>query len=176
MDEINLDMKKNEMLQLDEINRLKKSLDESMNSNKGSEQKLMVRVKELNDQLVNKDQTNLKLTNDMNVLQLNLNDYSQQNIQLEQTLEDYRNRTESIAQGSSELQNMMLEKDTQIKKYMNELKTVKEEKNKLSISLSKSEENNSVLQQTIKDLESKISDMQNNLESKDDQLNQTIDE
>lgn len=176
MDEINLDMKKNEMLQLDEINRLKKSLDESMNSNKSSEQKLMVRVKELNDQLVNKDQTNLKLTNDMNVLQLNLNDYSQQNIQLEQTLEDYRNRTESIAQGSSELQNMMLEKDTQIKKYMNELKTVKEEKNKLSISLSKSEENNSVLQQTIKDLESKISDMQNNLESKDDQLNQTIDE
>lgn len=176
MDEINLDMKKNEMLQLDEINRLKKSLDESMNSNKGSEQKLMARVKELNDQLVNKDQTNLKLTNDMNVLQLNLNDYSQQNIQLEQTLEDYRNRTESIAQGSSELQNMMLEKDTQIKKYMNELKTVKEEKNKLSISLSKSEENNSVLQQTIKDLESKISDMQNNLESKDDQLNQTIDE
>jgi len=176
MDEINLDMKKNEMLQLDEINRLKKSLDESMNSNKGSEQKLMVRVKELNDQLVNKDQTNLKLTNDMNVLQLNLNDYSQQNIQLEQTLEDYRNRTESIAQGSSELQNMMLEKDTQIKKYMNELKTVKEEKNKLSISFSKSEENNSVLQQTIKDLESKISDMQNNLESKDDQLNQTIDE
>lgn len=176
MDEINLDMKKNEMLQLDEINRLKKSLDESMNSNKGSEQKLMVRVKELNDQLVNKDQTNLKLTNDMNVLQLNLNDYSQQNIQLEQTLEDYRNRTESIAQGSSELQNMMLEKDTQIKKYMNELKTVKEEKNKLSISLSKSEENNSVLQQTIKDLESKISDLQNNLESKDDQLNQTIDE
>lgn len=163
MDEINLDMKKNEMLQLDEINRLKKSLDESMNSNKGSEQKLMVRVKELNDQLVNKDQTNLKLTNDMNVLQLNLNDYSQQNIQLEQTLEDYRNRTESIAQGSSELQNMMLEKDTQIKKYMNELKTVKEEKNKLSISFSKSEENNSVLQQTIKDLESKISDMQNNL-------------
>lgn len=176
MDEINLDMKKNEMLQLDEINRLKKSLDESMNSNKGSEQKLMARVKELNDQLVNKDQTNLKLTNDMNVLQLNLNDYSQQNIQLEQTLEDYRNRTESIAQGSSELQNMMLEKDTQIKKYMNELKTVKEEKNKLSISFSKSEENNSVLQQTIKDLESKISDMQNNLESKDDQLNQTIDE
>jgi len=59
---------------------------------------------------------------------------------------------------------------------MNELKTVKEEKNKLSISLSKSEENNSVLQQTIKDLESKISDMQNSLESKDDQLNQTIDE
>jgi len=176
MDEINLDMKKNEMLQLDEINRLKKSLDESMNSNKGSEQKLMARVKELNDQLVNKDQTNLKLTNDMNVLQLNLNDYSQQNIQLEQTLEDYRNRTESIAQGSSELQNMMLEKDTQIKKYMNELKTVKEEKNKLSISFSKSEENNSVLQQTIKDLESKISDMQNNLESKDDQFNQTIDE
>jgi len=59
---------------------------------------------------------------------------------------------------------------------MNELKTVKEEKNKLSISLNKSEENNSVLQQTIKDLESKISDMQNSLESKDDQLNQTIDE
>lgn len=116
MDEINLDMKKNEMLQLDDINRLKRSLDESMNSNKGSESKLMERVRELNDQLVNKDQTNLKLTNDMNVLQLNLNDYSQQNIQLEQTLEDYRNRTESIAQGSSELQNMMLEKDTQIKK------------------------------------------------------------
>jgi chromosome segregation ATPase len=74
MDEINIDLKKTEMLHLDEINRLKKSLDESMNSTKSSEQKLMDRIKELNDQLVNKDQTNLKLTNDMNVLQKNLSE------------------------------------------------------------------------------------------------------
>lgn len=74
MDEINIDLKKTEMLHLDEINRLKKSLDESMNSTKSSEQKLMDRIKELNDQLVNKDQTNLKLTNDMNVLQRNLSE------------------------------------------------------------------------------------------------------
>jgi SMC interacting uncharacterized protein involved in chromosome segregation len=59
---------------------------------------------------------------------------------------------------------------------MNEVKSVKEEKSKINASLTKSEENNSVLQQTIKNLEHKINEMQNSLQSTDEQLNQTIDE
>lgn len=88
MDLINIELKKNEMLLMDDINKLKKQIDDSMNSTQSNETKLMERVKELNEQLKSKDQTNLTLTNDMNTLQKSLSEYSNQVISLESELED----------------------------------------------------------------------------------------
>lgn len=88
MDLVNIELKKNEMLLLDDINKLKKQLDDSMNSTQSNETKLMERVKELNEQLKSKDQTNLTLTNDMNTLQKSLSEYSNQVITLETELEE----------------------------------------------------------------------------------------
>jgi len=76
------------MLLMDDINKLKKQIDDSMNSTQSNETKLMERVKELNEQLKSKDQTNLTLTNDMNTLQKSLSEYSNQVISLESELED----------------------------------------------------------------------------------------
>lgn len=72
MDTINVEMKQSELLLNDEMNRLKKQLDESMNSTQDNTAKLMERVKELNEQLKSKDQTNLSLTNDMMSVQKSL--------------------------------------------------------------------------------------------------------
>jgi len=88
VDLINIELKKNEMLLMDDINKLKKQIDDSMNSTQSNETKLMERVKELNEQLKSKDQTNLTLTNDMNTLQKSLSEYSNQVISLESELED----------------------------------------------------------------------------------------
>jgi len=76
------------MLLMDDINKLKKQIDDSMNSTQSNETKLMERVKELNEQLKSKDQTNLTLTNDMNTLQKSLSEYSNQVISLESELEE----------------------------------------------------------------------------------------
>jgi len=88
VDLINIELKKNEMLLMDDINKLKKQIDDSMNSTQSNETKLMERVKELNEQLKSKDQTNLTLTNDMNTLQKSLSEYSNQVISLESELEE----------------------------------------------------------------------------------------
>mmetsp|Transcript_34270 Transcript_34270/g.28918 ORF Transcript_34270/g.28918 Transcript_34270/m.28918 type:complete len:297 (+) Transcript_34270:260-1150(+) len=176
MGAVNIEFKKNEMLQSDEISRLQKSIDQSHNSTQSNENKLMERVKELNVQLVSKDQTNLKLSNDMTNVQKNLSEYSQLNIELEQTIEDYKNRTESVTKGSSELQGMLLEKDAQIKKFMNEVKAVKEEKKKVDVNLGQREGENLVLQEKIANLDLEVNNYKNSLESTDEQLNETIDE
>jgi predicted nuclease with TOPRIM domain len=98
------------------------------------------------------------------------------NLELEQTIEDYKSRTEIVAQGSSELQSMLLEKDAQIKKFLNETKALKEERKGLQTTLGQQVKEVQDLQSRIQELDGDISNQKNSLRSNDEQLNQTIEE
>lgn len=133
------------------------------------EEKLLSRIKELNDKCTSKDQSNTNLSNELNNLLVNEEQLKNQNSELDRTVEDLQSKIFLNNQGSSDLQKILIEKDHILRK-------TKEENKNLTINCEKLANDNSHLQITIVNLKEDIKNYDTNLSQTDAQAKDMIED
>jgi len=107
------------------------SKDSDLNSKSDTEQKLMDRIKELNEMCNKKEQNMTKMSNQLNEMMFREEELNSQIALLDKQLLEFKGKHNQTKESSIELQKMLSEKETLLKKLKEEkdaeIKFVKEE-------------------------------------------------
>lgn len=114
-----------------ELNKKLNSKDSDLNSKSDTEQKLMDRIKELNDMCVRKEQNMTKMSNQLNEMMFKEEQLQKQIALLDSQITEWKTRNTQAKESTGELQKMLNDKEALLKKLREEkdaeVKFVKEE-------------------------------------------------
>jgi len=114
-----------------ELNKKLNSKDSDLNSKSDTEQKLMDRIKELNDMCARKEQNMTKMSNQLNEMMFKEEQLQKQIALLDSQITEWKTKNTQAKESTGELQKMLNDKEALLKKLREEkdaeVKFVKEE-------------------------------------------------